>query len=81
MLMARCDARPVIPVEEVRKDFFGALALPTFLRKLTNGEIPLPVVRLDHSQKGPKGIPITDLAAYLDARMEAARRESKKLAQ
>ncbi len=79
MLMVRYDARPVIPVEEVRRDFFAAYTPLVFLRKLGNGEIALPLVRFDESQKGPKGIPLMDLAAYIDQRIEVARKEAAAL--
>jgi len=72
--------RMIVPVDEVCRDYFTPHTLPTFLRKVGNGEIPLPVVRLDDSQKGPKGININDLAAYLDKQSEAARKEARKLA-
>ena len=80
MLMGLFGGKPVVPVEDVRRNFFAAYEATTFLRKLAAGDIPLPVVRLDGSQKGPKGVHLTDLAAYLDKQAEAARKEARKLA-
>ena len=43
------------------------------------GEIKLPVVRIEDSQKAAKGVHISDLAAYLDKQADAARRECEQL--
>jgi len=77
LLMARYDALPVIPAEIVCRDFFAPLSLPKFMVKVSSGEIKLPLVRMEISQKGAKGVALTDLAAFIDARREAARREAK----
>jgi hypothetical protein len=39
------------------------------------GEISIPVVRMESSQKTAKGIHVADLAAYLDRQAEAVRKE------
>ena len=44
-----------------------------FLRKVLVGEISLPVVRVEGSQKAAKGICTNGLAAYLDKQADAAR--------
>jgi hypothetical protein len=49
------------------------------VRKMSAGEITLPLVRMEESQKAAKGVHIQDLAAYLDERAEAARRECRQL--
>ena len=79
MLMACYDCRPVMPLGEVHLDFFMPLRFSTFMRKPSSGEIPLPVVRLDKSQNGPRAVHIADLPEYLDKRTEAARREARAL--
>lgn len=79
ILLAQYESA-IIPIEKVRRDYFGALSMVTFLRKLGNGEIPLPLVRMDGSQKGPKGVHVADLAAYIDKCAEVARKEARKLA-
>jgi hypothetical protein len=45
------------------------------VQKISAGEIAIPLVRIEASQKCAKGVHLTDLASYLDARVEAARRE------
>lgn len=77
LLMAQYDGKAMISAEEVCRDFFAPLTLPVFLKKVSNGEINLPLVRMEASQKGAKMVHLTDLAAYIDARVDAARREAR----
>jgi hypothetical protein len=80
LLMAQYDARSVIPLEWVQRDYFSHLDVKKLAAKCTTGEIRLPLVRTDpSSQKSAKGIGIYDLAQYLDARQEAARKELAQL--
>jgi Pyocin activator protein PrtN len=79
ILMAQYDGLAVIPVELVCRDYFRHLTVEKFLRKVLAGEISLPVIRMEGSQKAAKGVHITDLAAYLDKQAEAARRECEQL--
>lgn len=80
LLMAQYDARPVIPVDTVCKDYFAHLTLDKFIRKCALGEIALPLVRVDpKSQKSAKGVHLNDLAAYLDTRREAAVKELQQM--
>lgn len=75
ILMARHDALPVIPLAVVAKDYFD-MTEKTFVSKLDKREIDLPVVRMERaSQKTAKGVHLTDLAAYIDARREVAKKE------
>jgi hypothetical protein len=74
--MARYNGMPVIPLIQVRDDYFSHLKIDQLQAKLLRGEIPLPVVRFDQtSQKSAKGVPLADLAQYIDACAEQARRE------
>jgi hypothetical protein len=74
--MARYNGIPIIPLAQIQQDFFSHLKLDQLQAKLLRGEIALPVVRMDHtSQKSAKGIPLADLAAYIDACADTARRE------
>ncbi len=75
LLMARYDALPIIPIEQVRLDFFKHLSLPKFLRKLNERAIPLPVICIEASQKCQKGVHIDDLAAFLDKKRDEASRK------
>lgn len=76
LLMARYNGIPIISLAQVREDFFSHLKLDQFQAKLLRGEIALPVVRMDStSQKSARGILLADLAAYIDAAADTARRE------
>ncbi len=77
--MAQYDGLAVIPAEWVCRDYFRHLTVEKFLRKVLAGEIDVPVVRMEGSQKTAKGIHVNDLAAYLDQRAMAARKEYQQL--
>lgn len=79
LLAARYDGLPVIPADQVCRDFFAPMTLPKFIDKINRGEIALPLVRMTDSQKGARGVNLNDLAAYIDARSDAARREAKAM--
>lgn len=79
LLMAQYDGAAVIPVEAVCRDYFGHLTPAQFMRKANKGEIDLPIVRIEPSQKAATGIHISDLAAWIDARREAAKKENDQL--
>jgi hypothetical protein len=83
--MAQYDSAAVIPSDVVCRDYFAPLTVPTLLRKISAGEIALPLVRMETSQKGakgvhPKGVHLTDLAEYIDKRRKAAVKECNQLA-
>jgi Pyocin activator protein PrtN len=69
----------IIPVELVCRDYFTHLTVEKFLRKVITGEIDLPIVRMEGSQKSAKGVHINDLAAYLDRQTALARKECEQL--
>lgn len=79
LLMAQYDRRAVIPVDRVCKDYFSHLSFEKFLRKVGAGEIGIPVIRMEASQKSAKGVHLQDLADYLDKRRAAATREMHAL--
>ncbi|MGF6878402.1 pyocin activator PrtN family protein [Paraburkholderia sp. MM5477-R1] len=79
LLMAQYNAAAVIPLETVCRDYFAPLTAPTLLRKISAGEIALPLVRMESSQKGAKGVHLTDLADYIDKRRKAAVKECNQL--
>ena len=79
LLMAQYNGKAIIPLDEVRRDFFSHLTLPKFLRKLSSGEIALPLMRIETSQKCAKGVHLQDLADYLDKRRQMAQREFSKM--
>ncbi len=81
LLMAQYDAKAVIPVASVVKDYFPHLPTENFVRKVALGDIKIPLVRIEPgSQKCAKGVHLTDLAQYLDDRRAAAVKEAKQLA-
>ena len=81
LLMAQYDAQAVIPVDKVVRDYFSHLTTDKFLRKVSMGEIKIPLLRIETgSQKAAKGVHLNDLAQYLDERRAAAVKEAKQLA-
>ena len=80
LLMAQYDARAVLPVELVCRDYFSHLTPEKFVRKCSAGEIDLPLIRMEASQKCAKGVHLHDLANYLDQRRQAAIKEAQQLA-
>lgn len=79
LLMAQYDGQAVIPVDVVVRDYFSHLTVDKFLRKVGAGEIAIPLVRIEASQKAAKGVHLQDLAEYLDARRAAAWKELEQL--
>ncbi|MGE8131599.1 pyocin activator PrtN family protein [Methylobacterium sp. NPDC080182] len=79
ILMAQYGPRAVIPVDLVCRDYFSHLRPEELVRKVSAGEIALPLVRIEASQKCAKGVGLVDLAAYLDRHIEAARKECEQL--
>ena len=77
-LLAQYDGAAIIPLDRACRDYFG-LTPDKFLRKVSLGEISIPVVRMGVSQKSPKGIHLSDLASYIDARRAAAIKEQKAI--
>ena len=81
LLMAQYNAQVVIPVAQVAKDYFPHLTTENFVRKVALGDIHIPIVRMEpNSQKGARGVHLSDLAQYLDDRRAAAVKEARQLA-
>ena len=79
LLMAQYGGRAIIPAETVCKDYFQPLTYRKFLDKVNHGEISLPLIRMEGSQKAAKGFHLQDLADYLDAKRAAAQKEMMQL--
>lgn len=79
LLMAQFNGRVVVPIEDVCREFFSHLTPEKLIRKVGSGDISLPVVRMEGSQKAAKGVHIQDLADYLDARRNEALKECRQL--
>jgi Pyocin activator protein PrtN. len=78
LLMAQYGGKAIISVEEICRDYFPHLTPEKFVRKVTIGEIKLPLIRIENSQKAAKGVHLQDLADYLDRQREAALKEFQK---
>ena len=79
LLMAPYNGKANIPIDEVRRDFISHLTLSKFLRKLSSGDIALPLMLLEKRQKCAKGVHLQDLADHLDKRRQAAQKELDRM--
>lgn len=75
LLMAQYGAQAVIPLERVCADYFSHLTPAKLRLKVDAGEIDLPLMRVDDSQKAASAVHLMDLAAYLDSQREKAKSE------
>jgi hypothetical protein len=76
LLMAQYDAQAVIPASVVVRDYFPHLTIENFVRKVSMGEIKIPLMRIEAgSQKAAKGVHLLDLARYIDDRRAVALKE------
>lgn len=80
LLMVQYDARAVVPVDLVCRDYFAHLTPEKFVRKCSAGDITIPLIRMEGSQKCAKGVHLEDLANYLDQCRQAATKEAQQLA-
>jgi hypothetical protein len=72
-LMGQYGSRAMIPAVEVCRDYFPHLSLLKFIRKCDEGDIPLPLMRIESSKQGARGVHVQDLANYIDRQAERAR--------
>lgn len=79
ILREQYGPRVIIPLDRVMEDYFPGVSQEHLLRRIGEGKLDLPVVRIDASQKSAKGVALVDLATYLDRRIEAARKECRQL--
>jgi hypothetical protein len=79
LLMAQYNGKVIIPVDTLCRDYFSHLTPTKFIEKVRAGEIKLPLVRLEKSQKAAKGVSLNDLATYLDDQIAAARKDLREL--
>ena len=79
LLMEQYDGQAVVPTEAAARDYFSHLTTDKLIRKISAGEIAIPMVGIEESQKCAKGVHLTDLATYIDKRVEAARKECRQL--
>ena len=69
----------MISVDEICRDYFPHLDSGKFIRKVGAGDIAIPMIRMEASQKTAKGVHVNDLADYIDRQADAARKECRQL--
>lgn len=79
LLLAQYDGMVIIPLERVCSDYFSHLTPEKLKMKVAAGDIDLPLVAIEKSQKAARGVHLNDLAAYLDAQHRKAKIEHEKL--
>lgn len=79
LLLAHFGGKAIIPLEDVCREYFPHLSSEKFQRKAAAGEIPMPVIRIEKSQKSARGVHLADLAEYIDRQRAAATREFQQL--
>lgn len=79
LLLAQYGATAIVPLDVVCRDYFTHLTPDKLLRKISAGEVKLPIVRMEGSQKTAKGVHVEDLAKYIDERRAAAIKECAQL--
>ncbi|MGF3026161.1 pyocin activator PrtN family protein [Methylobacterium aquaticum] len=79
LLLAQYGGGAVIPISLVCRDYFSHLTPEKLVRKISAGEIALPLVRIEASQTAAKGVHLVDLARWIDDWAEAARKECRQL--
>lgn len=79
ILLAQYSGAAIIPLSQVCADYFTHLTPEKLHRKVLAGEIDLPIVRIERSQKATKGVHLQDLADYIDRRRQEALSELAKL--
>lgn len=77
LLLAQYGGQAIIPLERICADYFSHLTPEKM--KVASGQIDLPLVPMERSQKSARGVHLNDLAAYLDAQHNRARTEHDKL--
>ncbi|MDP9590329.1 UNVERIFIED_ORG: hypothetical protein J2W19_002888 [Shinella zoogloeoides] len=73
LLMAQYDGAAIIPVASVVKDYFPHMSVDQFAKKATRGEIKIPLIYIEQSQKAARGVHVQDLADYIEARRKVAK--------
>ena len=79
LLLAQYGGQAIIPLERVCTDYFSHLTPEKMKMKVAAGQIDLPLVAIERSQKSARGVHLADLATYLDAQHARARTEHDKL--
>jgi Pyocin activator protein PrtN len=62
LLMAQYNGKAIIPINDVCRDYFPHLTPTKLVQKISAGEIAIPLVRIETSQKSAKGIRVAGYA-------------------
>jgi hypothetical protein len=62
--MAQYNGSAVIPLKAVCRDYFCQLTPAQFARKAIEGEIDLPVIRTETSQKAARGVHLSSVSGF-----------------
>lgn len=68
----------LIPAATIARDYFE-MDVKVFLKHINSGDLDLSVISVSDSRKAPKFIHATELAAYIDKRMKAAKARQEKV--
>lgn len=79
LLLAQYGGKTVVPLDVVCRDFFAHLTPEKLLQKCLRGDLKLPIVRIERSQKAQRGVHLVDLANYIDERRAATVKERDQL--
>lgn len=79
LLMAQYDGQVIIPLDRICADYFTHLTPQKMKVKVAAGEIDLPLVKMEQSQKSARGVHLVDFADYIDRIRDQARVEHDKL--
>lgn len=74
ILMAQYNGLAVTPLERVCADYFPRLSPTKMKIKIDRGEIRLPLIAMERSQRSSRGVHLPDLAEYIDARRAEAQK-------
>jgi hypothetical protein len=64
LLMAQYGGKAIIPIEDVCRDYFSHLHATKLVQKISAGEIAIPLVRIETSQKSAKAVLINNLVTF-----------------
>lgn len=79
LLLGMYEGKFLIPVEQAVNDHFQHLTPAKFVRKVLDGDIKLPIITPEDSQRAAKMVDLRDLASYLDGRRQEAHDKLAKL--
>lgn len=79
LLLGLYEGKFLIPLDQAVADYFPHLDSKKFIRKVTDGDIRLPIVTAEASQRSAKMIDLRDLAEWLDQQRQAVHDKIAKL--